>query len=68
MQTERKKVAPERKTEYQFAGPTFLQKKPHVLGQAAFQDFDTAGLTLIYICDFKDIKNDSDESRLMTWP
>lgn len=63
-----RKVAPERKTEHQDAGPTFIQKKTHVFGQAAFQDFDAAVLTLIYICDFIDIKKDLDESRLMTWP
>lgn len=66
MKTERK-IAPERKTESQVAGPTVIQKKTHVFGQAAFQDFDVIVLTLIYICDFGDIKNDSDESRLMTW-
>lgn len=67
MKTERKK-APERKTESQVAGPTFIQEKTHVFSQAAFQDWDAAVLTLFYICDFRDIKNDSDESRLMTWP
>lgn len=43
-------------------------EKTHVFGQAAFQDFDAAVLTLIYVCDFRDIQNDLDESRLTTWP
>lgn len=63
-----RKVAPERKTKYQVAGPTFIQKKTHVFGQAASQDSDAAVHTLIYISDFRDINNGSDESRLMTWP